>query len=149
ISDAYRRAAPGLSLGDRQHAGERLHEDALPTAVSADDADPLAAEDREVDVEQHRLVVERDRDAAQLGDALSAPFAAPQGQPDPAALEHRAVDLVHPLDPALGVPGSDRVAAVVDHARPLLVPPVRTLEARDLLLLGRERRRLPLQLALA
>ena len=149
IPDADRRPTPDLPFGGRQKPRQSLHKHALSAAVSADHADPLATEDREVDVEQDRLVVEGDGHAAQLRHPFAATLGASQRESDLAPLEHRPLHFVHPVDPPLRVAGPDRVAAVVDHARPLLVAPDRLLEAGDLLLLGRECGGLLLELKLA
>ena len=87
--------APGARL---QVAGQHAHEHGLAGAVGADDADALAAHHHEVDVEQHGVVAERDVDALEREHALAAADAAAQRERHPAALEHRALDLLHLVD---------------------------------------------------
>ena len=68
---------------------------------------------------------------------------------DPAALQDRTVDLLHPVDLALLVARLLDVTLVDDAARPVLEAADRLLEPRDLLLLGHIQLLLPLQLELA
>ena len=75
-------------------------------------------------------------DAPQLDDAVAAARRAAQRERHLAPLEHRALDLLHPVDPPLGVSRALDVAFVDDAVGPVLEPPDRVLETGDLLLLG-------------
>jgi hypothetical protein len=74
VADPDRRADPAHAFGRLELADQELHQDALPGAVLADDAYTLAADDREVDVHEHRVVAERHRYALQLDHARAAAF---------------------------------------------------------------------------
>ena len=149
VADPDRRADPDLALGRRELADERLQEHALARAVRADDADALAVQDGQVDAGEHDVVAERDADLAQLEDALAAAGVRAQPQPDPAPLEHRPLDLLHPVDLPLLVARLLDVALVDDAVRPVLEAADRRLQARDLLLLRDVRLLLALELELA
>ena len=81
----------------------------------------------------------------QRHDLVAAALGAAHLERDLAPLEHRLVDLVHAIDLALLVPRLGDVALVHDEPRPVLEPPDRLLEPRDLLLLGHVELLLPLQ----
>ena len=106
----------------------------MPAPFAPMIADALAASDRQVDVQQDRVVVERN-DVAERDDLLAAALRGAHLERDLPALEHRPFDLVHPVDLALLVPGLLDVALVDHHRRPELEPGDRLLQTRDLLLL--------------
>ena len=118
VADPDRRADPDLALGRLELAHDRLQQDALAGAVRADEADPLAVHDRQLDVREHDVVAELHADVAQLEDALAAPLVRMQAERDLAPLEHGPLDLVHPVDLALLVARLPDVALVGDPAAP-------------------------------
>jgi hypothetical protein len=98
VADVDARPDPALPGGEREVARERPQQHALARAVRADDADPLAAVDLEVHVEQHRVRVERHVDAleARARAGRRAPRCAARAPSCGARAP--AVDLVHALD---------------------------------------------------
>ena len=99
---------------------------------------------------EDRVAAELDADTSSSSTTRSPPrLCAAQLERDPAPLEHRPVDLLHPVDLALLVARLLDVALVDDAARPVLEAPDRLLEPRDLLLLRDVELLLPLQLELA
>jgi hypothetical protein len=91
-------------------AGQHAREDGLARAVGADHADALAARHDQVDVEQHRVLAERDVDALEREHALAAAHAGAQRERHLAPLEHGPLDLLHLVDLPL------HVARLLDHA---------------------------------
>ena len=83
----------GVELG-----GQHPREHGLAGAVGPDHADALAARDHEVDVEQHRVLAEREVGLLERDHALPAARGAAQLERHLAPLEHRPVDLVHRVD---------------------------------------------------
>ena len=120
VADADRRADPDLALRGLELADDGLQEHALAGAVRADEADALAVNDRQVDIVQDGVVAEAHAQAAELEDALAAADVRAQTQGDPAPLEHRPLDLLHPVDLALLVARLLDVALVDDAVRPVL-----------------------------
>ena len=121
----------------------------MPGAVAADDADPLAVHDLEVDAGEHRVLAEGDADLAEREHALPAAGRRAELERDLAALEDRPVDRVHPVDLPLLVVRLANVSLVGNPGGPELEAGDRRLEPLDLLLLGHERLLLALQLELA
>ena len=139
------RARPAPPGRGRQAAGDQPEEHALARPVGAHHADPLAAHDRQVDVQEHGLLAEGHVRALQLQDPLTAAHAAAQRERHLAALEDRPLDLVHGVDAPLHVARALDVALVDHPVRPVLEAPDRLLHAGDLLLLGGVEDRLALQ----
>ena len=79
-------------------AGQHARQHGLAGAVRADHADPLAARDHELDVEQHRVLAEREVGLLERDHALAAADGAAQLERHLAPLEHRPVDLLHLVD---------------------------------------------------
>ena len=131
-----RGADPALAGGRRELTGDEAGEHTLAGAVGAYDADPLAAHDRQRDIEQDRFVVVCGVHVPQLDDALAAAALAAQLQAHLAALEHRSVDSVHAVDLALLHARGHDEALVVALVEPLLEAADHLLQPRDLLLLG-------------
>ena len=129
--------------------GEDPQQGRLAAAVGADHADPLAARDDQLDVEQHRLVAVARVDAFEREHALAAARAAAQRERHLAPLEHGPVDLLHAVDLHLLHARLARRPLVDADVRPVPEAPHRVLEARDLLLLGDVRLPLALELELA
>ena len=105
--------------------------------------------DDEVDVEQDRIVAVARVDALEREHALAAAGAAAQRERHPAALEHRALDLLHAVDLHLLDARLARGALVDADVRPVAEAAHGLLEARDLLLLGHVDLALALELELA
>ena len=148
VADPDRRADPDLARGGLELADDGLQEHALAGAVRADEADALAVHHRQLDAGQHDVLAELHADMAQLEDALAAALVRVQAKRDLAPLEHRALDLLHPVDLALLVPRLLDVPLVDDPVRPVLEPPDRCFEPLDLLLLRHVLLLLALQLEL-
>src|SRR6185295_3471834 len=131
-----------------QLARQQLHEDALTLSVAADHTDPLTAHHGQVDAGQDPPPAEVGVDAVQLDHALAAALRTAQPEGHLASLQHRPLDLLHPVDLALLVARLANVALVGDPAGPQLEPADRLLEPGDLLLLGHVLLLLALQLEL-
>ena len=121
----------------------------MPAPFGSHDADALAPPDHQVDVEQDGVVgVERDVDSLEREHALAAADAAAQGERHLAALEHRLLDLLHPVDLHLLDARLARGPLVDADVRPVPEAADRLLEPGDLLLLGDVLSALPLELEL-
>ena len=148
VAGPDRRADPDLARGRLELADDRLQQHALAGAVRADEADALAVHDGQLDIREHDVLAELHPDVAQLEDALAAALVRVQAERDLAPLEHRALDLLHPVDLTLLVARLLDVPLVDDPVRPVLEPPDRCLEPLDLLLLRHVLLLLPLELEL-
>ena len=149
IPDRDRRPDPDLARGGWDLADERLQKDRLAGAVAADDADPLAVHDLEVDACEHGVLTEGDTDLPQREHALPATGRGAELKRDLATLEDWPFDRVHPVDLPLLVVGLADVALVGNPRGPELEAGDRCLEPLDLLLLGHVGLLLALQLELA
>src|SRR5262245_19367636 len=104
--------APLPAVG-RDDPGDELHEGRLPRAVRADEYDPLAALDPEVDPRVDRRPSVSLRHGAQID--LDARRGRRLGELEadrlPPARRLDALDLLEPLDPALDLAGLGRLVA--------------------------------------
>ena len=148
-AEANRRAGLALALRGLQLAGEQAQQHRFAGAVLPDDADPFAAQHGQVDAGHDRPASELDADTGKLDHAFAAARVRPQIERDLAPLEHRAVDLLHPIDLPLLVARPNDVPFVDDPRRPVLETADRLLEPGDLLLLGHVGLLLALELELA
>ncbi len=135
IADLDRRTDPAHPLVGLAQPRDNRAEHRLPGTVGPDHADPFAPVDLQVTPEQYGVAPEGHGYVAERHDLRAPTIGAAHLERDPTPLEDRLVDLVHPVDLALLVPGLRDVSLVHHDPRPVFEAFHRLLEARDLLLL--------------